>query len=71
MTAERAKEINKELQDISSSQARNSYVQSIANSSDYVVSMQNEIATVQEHITECEITRPRCRARRAAVRERS
>ena len=44
----------KELQDISSSQARNSYVQSIANSSDYVVSMQNEIATVQEHITECE-----------------
>lgn len=54
VTAERAKEINKELQDISSSQARNSYVQSIANSSDYVVSMQNEIATVQEHITECE-----------------
>ena len=47
MTAERAKEINKELQDISSSQARNSYVQSIANSSEYVVSMQNEIATVQ------------------------
>ena len=54
VTAERAKEINKELQDISSSQARNSYVQSIANSSDYVVNMQNEIATVQEHITECE-----------------
>lgn len=50
----RAAEINKELQDISSSQARNSYVQSIANSSDYVVNMQNEIATVQEHITECE-----------------
>ena len=52
--ADRAKEINKELQDISASQARNSYVQSIASSSDYVVNMQNEIASVQEHITECE-----------------
>lgn len=54
VTQERAVEINKELQDVSSDQARNSYVQSIANSSDYVVNMQNEIATVQEHITECE-----------------
>ncbi len=53
-SADRAKEINKELQDISASQARNSYVQSIASSSDYVVNMQNEIASVQEHITECE-----------------
>ena len=53
-SADRAKEINKELQDISASQARNSYVQSIAGSSDYVVNMQNEIASVQEHITECE-----------------
>ena len=54
VTADRAKEINKELQDISSNQARNAYVQSIANSSDYVVDMQNEIAAVKEHITECE-----------------
>lgn len=54
VTAERAAEINKELQNISSDQARNSYVQSIASSSDYVVNMQNEIASVQEHITECE-----------------
>lgn len=54
VTQERAAQINKELQDISSDQARNTYVQSIANSSDYVVNMQNEIATVQEHITECE-----------------
>lgn len=54
VTAERSKEINKELQDISSAQARNTYVQSIANSSDYVVDMQNEIATVKEHINECE-----------------
>ena len=53
-SADRAKEINKELQDISASQARNSYVQSIAGSSDYVVNMQNEIASVQEHIEECE-----------------
>ena len=53
-SADREKEINKELQDISASQARNSYVQSIASSSDYVVNMQNEIASVQEHITECE-----------------
>lgn len=53
-SADRAKEINKELQDISASQARNSYVQSIASSSDYVVNMQNEISSVQEHITECE-----------------
>lgn len=51
---ERKAEINKELQDISANQARNSYVQSIASSSDYVVNMQNEIASVQEHITECE-----------------
>lgn len=54
VTEERAAEINKELQDVSSDQARNSYVQSIASASDYVVSMQNEIASVQEHITECE-----------------
>ena len=54
VSEERAAEINKELQEVSSDQARNSYVQSIANSSDYVVNMQNEIATVQEHITECE-----------------
>ena len=54
VSAERAAEINKELQDVSSDQARNAYVQSIANDSDYVVSMQKEIATVQEHITECE-----------------
>ena len=54
VSEERAAEINRELQDVSSNQARNSYVQSIANSSDYVVNMQNEIATVQEHITECE-----------------
>lgn len=53
-SADREKEINKELQDISASQARNSYVQSIASSSDYVENMQNEIASVQEHITECE-----------------
>ena len=52
--SDRAKEIAKELQDISSDQARNSYVQSIADSSDYVVNMQKEIASVQEHITECE-----------------
>ena len=54
VSEERAAEINRELQDVSSNQARNSYVQSIANSSDYVVNMQNEIAAVQEHITECE-----------------
>lgn len=53
-SADRQKEINKELQDISASQARNSYVQSIAGSSDYVVNMQNEIASVKEHISECE-----------------
>ena len=54
VSEERAAEINQELQSISSDQARNSYVQSIASSSDYVVNMQNEIASVQEHITECE-----------------
>ncbi len=54
VTDERAAQINKELQDISSDQARNSYVQSIADSSDYVVNMQKEITSVQEHITECE-----------------
>ena len=54
VTEDRAAEINKELQDISGDQARNAYVQSIADSSDYVVSMQKEIAEVQEHITECE-----------------
>ena len=54
VSEERAAEINQELQNISSDQARNSYVQSIASSSDYVVNMQNEIASVQEHITECE-----------------
>lgn len=54
VSEERAAEINRELQNVSSDQARNSYVQSIASSSDYVVSMQKEIASVQEHITECE-----------------
>lgn len=54
VTEDRAAEINKELQDISGDQARNAYVQSIADSSDYVVNMQKEIAEVQEHITECE-----------------
>ena len=65
-SADRAKEINKELQDISASQARNSYVQSIAGSSDYVVNMQNEIASVQEHIEECETYKAKMQAQKDA-----
>ena len=65
-SADRAKEINKELQDISASQARNSYVQSIAGSSDYVVNMQNEIASVQEHIEECENYKAKMQAQKDA-----
>lgn len=64
--ADRAKEINKKLQDISASQARNSYVQSIAGSSDYVVNMQNEIASVQEHIEECETYKAKMQAQKDA-----
>ena len=64
--SDRAKEITKELQDVSSDQARNSYVQSIANSSDYVVSMQNEIASVQEHIEECETYKAKMQAQKDA-----
>ena len=65
-TADRAKEINKELQDISASQARNSYVQSIASSSDYVVNMENEIATVKEHISECEEYKAQMQSQKSA-----
>lgn len=66
VTDEREKEINKELQDISSDKARNSYVQSIADSSDYVVNMQNEIASVQEHIEECETYKAKMQAQKDA-----
>ena len=58
--------LSKELQDISASQARNSYVQSIAGSSDYVVNMQNEIASVQEHIEECETYKAKMQAQKDA-----
>lgn len=53
-TAKRLQEIDKEIQDINAQLARNSYVQSIADSSDYVADMEKEIANVQERITEYE-----------------
>ena len=64
--SDRAKEIDKELQDISTSQARNQYVQSIADSSDYVVNMENEIATVKEHISECETYKTEMQGQKSA-----
>ena len=64
VSEERAAEIKEELQDVSSDQARNSYVQSIADSSDYVVNMQNEIASVQEHIEECEAYKTKMQAQK-------
>ena len=47
MTVQPCEEINKGIPGYRASRARNSYVQSIAGSSDYVVNMQKEIASVQ------------------------
>lgn len=52
--ADRRREIEEEIRDVNSQIARNSYLQGIASSTDYVADMEEEIANVQERIADYE-----------------
>lgn len=51
--AQEAARITQKIQEISAAQARNSYLQQVAGSTDYVVKMQKEIEDVQKRLAEC------------------
>ena len=62
----RIQEIEKELSDISSALAHNSYLQSVASSSDYVAEMQQKITETQERIAEYEEYKARMESQKSS-----
>ncbi len=59
LSSEERNSIYEQINEVKAQISRNSYLQSIANSSDYVAEMEAEIADVQEKLADCEADKAR------------
>lgn len=64
--ASKEQSIKGEMQSVSAEISRNSYLQSIVNSTDYVVQLEQEIADVQERITDYETYKSRMESQKTS-----
>lgn len=64
--AEKAQAIKGEMQSVSSQISRNSYLQSIVNSTDYVAELEQEIADVQDRIADYEAYKSRMESQKSS-----